>query len=51
VYEFWRTYQFAINVIGNPFASPTNLPTNFSNGALGVWAGYGTSYIKIQEYK
>ena len=51
VYEFWRTYQFAINVIGNPFASPTNLPSNFSNGALGIWAGYGTSYIKIQEYK
>lgn len=51
VYEFWKTYQFAINVIGNPFASPTNLPTNFSNGALGIWAGYGSAYIKIQEYR
>lgn len=51
VYDFWRTYQFAINVVGNPFASPTNLPSNISNGALGVWAGYGTSFITIQEYR
>lgn len=51
VYDFWKTYQFAINVIGNPFASPTNLPSNFSNGALGVWTGYGSSFIKIQEYR
>ena len=51
VYKFWQTYQFAINVVGNPFASPTNLPSNFSNGALGIWAGYGTFYIKIQEYR
>lgn len=51
VHEFWKTYQFAVNVIGNPFASPTNLPTNFSNGALGVWAGYGSAYINIQEYR
>jgi hypothetical protein len=51
VYDFWKTYQFAINVVGNPFASPTNLPSNFSNGALGVWSGYGSSFMKIQEYR
>ncbi|MBL7718288.1 MAG: DUF4249 domain-containing protein [Flavipsychrobacter sp.] len=51
VYDFWRTYSFAINVVGNPFASPTNIPSNFSNGALGVWAGYGSSTIAIQEYR
>lgn len=50
VYDFWETYQFAINVIGNPFASPTNLPSNFSGGALGVWSGYGSTEVKIQEY-
>lgn len=51
VYDFWKTYNFAINVIGNPFASPTNLPSNISNGAVGVWAGYGVSTIMIQQYK
>lgn len=50
VYKFWQTYQFAINVVGNPFASPTNLPSNISNGGLGIWAGYGSSTVKIQEY-
>jgi hypothetical protein len=50
VYTFWETFSFAINVVGNPFASPTNVPSNFSNGALGVWAGYGARYIQIQGY-
>ncbi len=42
VYEFWNTYQFASNAIGNPFSSPINVKTNMTNGALGVWCGYGT---------
>ena len=42
VYDFWNTYQFANNAVGNPFASPINIQSNISNGALGVWAGYGS---------
>lgn len=42
VYNFWNTYQFANNAIGNPFASPINIQSNVSNGALGIWAGYGS---------
>jgi len=42
VYDFWNTYQFANNAIGNPFASPINIQTNISGGALGIWAGYGS---------
>ena len=42
VYTFWNTYQFANNAIGNPFATPINIQSNISNGALGVWAGYGS---------
>lgn len=42
VYDFWNTYQFASNAIGNPFSSPINIKSNISNGALGVWCGYGT---------
>ena len=44
VYDFWNTYQFASNAIGNPFASPINVKSNISNGALGVWCGYGTIF-------
>ena len=42
VYTFWNTDQFAANSVGNPFASPINTTSNISNGALGVWAGYGS---------
>ncbi len=44
VYDFWNTYQFSVQSGGNPFASPINIKSNISNGALGVWAGYGTLY-------
>jgi len=42
VYTFWNTAQFAASAAGNPFASPINVQSNVSNGALGVWAGYGS---------
>ncbi len=42
VYDFWNTYQFASNAIGNPFSSPINIKSNITNGALGVWCGYGS---------
>ena len=42
VYDFWNSYIFANNAIGNPFSSPINLKTNITNGALGVWCGYGS---------
>ncbi len=47
VYDFWKTYVYASNVTGNPFSTPINLKTNISNGALGVWAGYGTVYSTL----
>ncbi len=51
VYKFWDTYAFASNAIGNPFASPINIQSNISNGALGVWAGYGSLiYTKIAHH-
>jgi hypothetical protein len=42
VYTFWNTLQFASNAVGNPFSTPINPTGNISNGALGVWAGYGS---------
>lgn len=44
VYTFWNTFQFAVSAVGNPFSTPINVVSNISNGALGVWAGYGTSF-------
>jgi hypothetical protein len=42
VYNFWNSYAYALNALGNPFASPINLQTNMTNGALGIWGGYGS---------
>lgn len=47
VFDFYRTYEYAIGTIGSPFASPINVKTNISNGALGIWAGYGATYTTI----
>jgi hypothetical protein len=44
VFDFWRTLEYAYGSTGNPFASPVEVSTNISGGALGVWAGYGSSY-------
>ena len=47
VFDFWKSFLYASNVTGNPFSTPINLKTNISNGALGVWAGYGTIYTTL----
>jgi len=44
VFDFWNTYNFAQRAVGNPFSSPINVKSNISNGALGYWAAYGSSY-------
>jgi len=44
VYTFWNSAGYASSAVGNPFASPINVQSNISNGALGVWAGYGSIY-------
>lgn len=40
-YTFWTTWEFAFQSIGNPFAQPNKVLGNISNGALGVFCGYG----------
>ena len=47
VFNFYTTYEYAIGTVGNPFASPINVQSNVSNGALGIWAGYGSTYTTI----
>lgn len=44
VFDFWRTLEFSYGSTGNPFSSPVEVSSNVSNGALGVWQGYGVTY-------
>ena len=39
-YQFFEKKYNQIFSGGNPFATPTNIPTNIEGGALGVWAGF-----------
>ncbi|MBL4862551.1 MAG: DUF4249 domain-containing protein [Crocinitomicaceae bacterium] len=44
VYDFFEKKYIQLQTAGNPFATPTNIPTNLSNGALGIWAGFSPSF-------
>lgn len=44
VYEFMERKYLQMYSAGNPFASPTNITSNITGGALGVWAGYSPWY-------
>jgi len=43
-YQFFEKKYNQIYSGGNPFATPTNIPTNIQGGALGVWAGFSPWY-------
>ena len=44
VYDYFEKKYVQLTTSGNPFATPTNIPTNIVGGALGVWAGFSPSY-------
>lgn len=44
VYEFFEKKYVQLSSGGSPFASPSNIPTNISGGALGVWAGFANYF-------
>ena len=48
--KFWRGLVRQAGTNGNPFAEPSNLPSNI-NGGLGVFTGYGAVYYKIPIVK
>lgn len=43
-YNFWNTWEFSYQSIGNPFAQPNKVLGNISNGALGAFYGYAAFY-------
>lgn len=47
VYNFYNTLEYSTGTVGSPFVSPVNVKTNMNGGALGIWAGYGTTYKTI----
>ncbi|MFN5422449.1 MAG: DUF4249 domain-containing protein [bacterium] len=46
-YDFWRTFEFSYQSIGNPFSSPTRILSNFNNDALGYFGGYAAQYRRV----
>lgn len=46
-YQFYRTFETEAGNLGNPFASPGLIKGNISNGALGIWGGYGVWYDTV----
>jgi len=43
-YDFWRTFEFSFQSVGNPFSSPVKVLGNISGGALGYFGGYAAQY-------
>lgn len=43
-YNFFEKKYNQMYSGGNPFATPTNIPTNINGGALGIWVGYSPWY-------
>lgn len=43
-YDFWNTWEFSFQSIGNPFGQPGRVLGNVSNGALGAFCGYAAWY-------
>lgn len=42
-FNFFEKKYNQMFTAGNPFATPTNIPSNIEGGALGVWAGFSPS--------
>lgn len=47
VFSFISRAEEQILSTGSPFATPVNVPSNVSNGALGLWAGYSPYFDTI----
>ena len=46
-YDFWRTFEFNFQSIGNPFSGPTKILSNISGNAIGYFGGYASQYRSI----
>lgn len=46
-FDFWRTWEFNLQSVGNPFSSPGKVIGNISNNALGAFCGYAAQYRSL----
>lgn len=46
-FDFWRTWEFNLQSVGNPFSSPGKVIGNVSNNALGAFCGYAAQYRSL----
>jgi len=46
-YDFWRTWEFTYQSIGNPFSTPGKVIGNISNNGLGSFCGYAVQYKRL----
>ncbi len=46
-YDFWRTFEFSYQSVGNPFSNPTKILSNIKGEALGYFGGYASQYRTI----
>jgi hypothetical protein len=46
-FNFWNTWEFNQQSIGNPFSQPGKVLGNISNGALGAFCGYASQVATI----
>lgn len=46
-YDFWRTFEFNFQSIGNPFSGPTKILSNLNGNAIGYFGGYAAQYRTI----
>ena len=46
-YDFWFSAEQVMYSGGNPFVYPISVKTNISNGAYGIWGGYGATYYTV----
>lgn len=44
---FFRSMETEAGNQGNPFASPTTVKGNITNGALGIWCGYSPTFDTV----
>lgn len=43
-FDFWRTWEFSYQSVGNPFSSPGKVISNIDNSGLGSFCGYAVQY-------
>lgn len=46
-FEFWKTWEFAWQSVGNPFSTPGKVTGNIDNQALGSFCGYAVQYKSL----